>query len=49
MRNFMEKHPALEDSLDTILSILVGSLNNHIILFKASVSGAFSFAGELKK
>lgn len=25
MRNFMEKHPALEDSLDTILSILVGS------------------------
>lgn len=25
MRNFMEEHPALEDSLDTILSILAGS------------------------
>ncbi|MDD2980765.1 MAG: hypothetical protein PHN80_12470 [Hespellia sp.] len=25
MRNFVKKHPALEDSLDTILSLLAGS------------------------
>lgn len=25
MENFMKKHPALEDSLDTILNLLAGS------------------------